>query len=648
VTDEMCGIAGYLGYHNRLLLARMAARLAHRGPDGEGLWSDPEGGVGLAHRRLAVIDLSDAASQPMSSCGGRYYVSFNGEIYNYRELGAELCARGHVFNRNSDTAVLGPLWDLYGADMLRRLNGIFVFALWDRRERTLFIARDAQGVKPLYYSRVGDGGLIFASELKALLACDGLDRTIDHAAISSYLTNLWSPGEATPFCAVSKLPPGHVLTANADRFEVRAWYPRQLVSATPRSGSEPSITRRTEELVRLFDACVSDQCVSDVPLGAFLSGGVDSSAIVASMVATGHRPINTYCVGFRGPGMAEEGFGEDLPFAQEVAREIGVPLTPILVEQPTVGAVESLVYMLDEPQADLAPLYVSAIAQAARADGIKVLMSGAGGDDIFSGYRRHRSAVLLAKLGVTGGDLLRHVLPLVSALAPGSVGRRFAKLAYVFGGDAETFLLRSFEFNRRAEAIACLSAEYRATLAASDDASWLEQALRRSRGQPLLERMLDLELHGFLPDHNLNYTDKASMAHGVEVRVPFLDGRLIGHVRSIPWGLKTKGLAEKWLLKRAMASRLPASVLKRKKTGFGAPVRSWIAGPMRAMVEDLASSRRMRERGVFDVAAVRKLIDDTLAGERDGAYLLLAIVMIELWMQRFVDFERSDLARARH
>ncbi len=625
----MCGIAGFLGLNDKPLLAEMARRIAHRGPDGEGLLHDELAQVGLAHRRLAIIDTSDAAQQPMASCDARYEVIFNGEIYNFKALGEELRAAGYVFNPNSDTAILGPLYDRFGAAMLSRLNGIFAFAIWDRRKLELFVARDLAGVKPLYYSRLAHG-LLFASEIKALTAYAGLDRTIDPVAIHDYLVRLWSPGVRTPFAGVSNLPPGHFIRARLDSFEIGAW-----AAARPNAApQQPSrrVGQRVADLARLFDQVVADQCLSDVPVGAFLSGGVDSSAIVASMVAGGHKPLQTYCVGFSGDKLADEGFSDDLEHARRVAASLQTPLTPIFVSPPSAQDIEDLVYCLDEPQADPAPLYVGAIARAARADGIKVLLSGAGGDDVFSGYRRHKAAALRARLG--GAVRLLPALAAASGFLGGPLRRRVEKLAYMYAGTDEQFLLRAFEFNQDAYALDVLGASVRESL--RDRApGWLDQALEKSRDEPLVERMLDLEMHGFLPDHNLNYTDKAAMAHGVEVRVPFLDERMLAFARETPWRLKTCLTTEKWILKRAVAARLPAEILNRKKTGFGAPVRQWIAGPMRAMVEDILGSQSFRERGLFDSAGVSRLMADTLSGRRDGAYLVLAVVMIELWMRRF-------------
>ncbi|MBU3889578.1 asparagine synthase (glutamine-hydrolyzing) [Methylosinus sporium] len=637
----MCGIAGFLGIDEERLLGDMSQLIAHRGPDGAGQWSDRDAMVGLAHRRLSIIDTSDGAAQPMLSCNDRYVVVFNGEIYNFRELGVELAARGYRFNPNSDTAVIAPLYDLEGEAMLARLNGMFSFALWDRRRRELLIARDSFGVKPLYFVKSG-GGLVFASELKALFAYSRLDLEVDLVAIGDYLTHLWSPGERTPLRSVAKLAPGHLLKARRGDVEIRRWH----WSAPPVAEGGTENVGAIAGLGRIFDQVVSDQCMSDAPVGAFLSGGVDSSAIVAAMVANGHVPRRTYCVGFEGAGLEEEGFSDDLTHAREVAALLDVPLTPLLAPSPTMQDFETLVYTLDEPEADPAPLYVGAIARAARADGIKVLLGGVGGDDIFSGYRRHRAAAMRARLGGWFGGILEALPPATARVMGPASKRRIEKLRYMFAGSEQEFLIRAFEFNPRESAVACLGGEARDAIDAAPS-KWLEQALMRTVDWPLVERMLDLELHGFLPDHNLNYTDKASMAHGVEVRVPFLDPRLVEYARRIPWRLKIRGLSEKWALKKGLGSRLPLSVLKRRKTGFGGPVRLWLAGQTGEMIADLFASRGFRERGLFDVGGVRKAFDDLRSERRDNSYLILAIVMTELWMKRFLDGRSTATAAGR-
>ncbi len=638
----MCGIAGYAGRHDPGLLAAMSCRIAHRGPDGAGQWSDAEARIGLAHRRLSIIDTSIAAAQPMLSCNGRYVVVFNGEIYNFRELAAELIGRGYDLNTHSDTAVLAPLYDLHGEAMLSRLNGMFAFAVYDRTRRELLVARDAFGVKPLYYHRSG-AVLLFASELRALLADSGLDRSLDAGAIADYLTHLWSPGERTPLRAVAKLPPGHLIRVRAGGIEIERWHqPPRLAARGETVGDAKALAAG---LGPLFDRVVADQCISDVPIGAFLSGGLDSSAVVAAMSAGGHTPRRTYCIGFDGVSLVDEGFVDDLTYAREVAACLGVALTPVMVGAPTMSELAALVTTLEEPEADPAPLYVGAISAAARADGIKVLLSGTGGDDIFTGYRRHRAAAMRARLGAgAGAGRALAALP-NAALQPFGrpLRRRIEKLGYMLAGTDEEFLIRAFEYNPRGVALACLDADMRSA-ATSPPSTWLADAIARTKDWPLVERMLELELNGFLPDHNLNYTDKASMAHGVEVRVPFLDERLLGFARRIPWQSKVGWFAEKWALKQGVGARLPRSVLTRAKTGFGAPVRLWLKGRMGVEIRDLIGSRLTRERGVIDGAAVDLLLADTLAGRRDGTYLVLALVMTELWMRAFVDRDGATAA----
>ncbi len=625
----MCGIAGFFGVGSQVLLESMVSRIAHRGPDGVGFFLDLEAGVGLAHRRLAIIDPTASAAQPMSACDGRYQVIFNGEIYNFKEVGGELKAAGYDFNPNSDTAVLGPLYDRWGVEGFARLNGIFAFAIWDAIKRELLLVRDGFGVKPVYIAETASG-TFFASEMKALVAVGDLGRDLDEVALGDYLTHLWAPGERTPLKRVRKLKPGHYLRLRGGRSERCCWY-------RPPVGGTVSFLKEAEakhQVRHALERAVRRQCLSDVPIGAFLSGGVDSSAIVAAMVDSGNAPERTYCIGFEGPSMVDEGFGDDLTHARAFAKQLGVPFTEIRVSQPEPEALARIPFLLDEPEADPAALYVADIAQMARADGIKVLLGGTGGDDVFSGYRRHKAAVVRSRLGELGGVMPSRLPQWLTA--DSAIGRRWEKLAYMFASSDEQFLIRVFEFNRRSEAFLCL--DRAVTERASAECSGrLEEGLAQTQGHSLLDRMLYLELLGFLPDHNLNYTDKAAMAHGVEVRVPFLDAELVAIAAHIPWQLKVRGYTEKWILKEALTHRLPVSITKRKKTGFGAPVRKWFKyGKIRTWAEDTIASRAFRTRGIFDVARVDRLVRNVVNGVGDGAYLLLAVLMIEAWMRDFV------------
>lgn len=631
----MCGIAGYLGpKFGPELLESMLCRLAHRGPDGEGEWSDAEAGVGLGQRRLSIIDLSTAASQPMHAVKNRYTITFNGEIYNYKALAQELKAKKYVFNENSDTAVLCPLYDLYGPKMLDKLEGMFAFAIWDAQERELFVARDHVGIKPLYYAEVG-GGICFASELKALLDVKGLKRTIDGKALAEYVTYLWTPSERTMLDGVKKLRPGHYMSCKLAGKKVMInharWYaPPQA----PMVDGKPvyDYSKTPEQLLRLLDDVVDEQCVADVKLGAFLSGGVDSSALVASMCATGNKPAQTYCITFDGAGMASEGFGEDIDYARMVAKRYNVNLNEVRVD--AVGILDrlpGLSAMLDEPQADPAPLFVQDITAQARADGIKVLMSGTGGDDVMSGYRRHLTARMRHKLGFMRGPAA-NLVGLAGQFVEGSNKRRAQRLCGLLGASDDEFLHLAFSTNSQPDAWQLLNKDWRREL----EQDWhndLDLAASESAGQDPVNRLLYAELFGFLPDHNLNYGDKASMASGVEVRVPLTDRRLMDFMADVPPEKKLAGTRLKAFFKDSLSTRLSADVLDRSKSGFGAPVRGWLTGTGRGLVEDtlFGQGRNGIASEWFDEARVREFWKATQAGKVDGAYTMLALCMAVWW-----------------
>lgn len=625
----MCGIAGLLGSADRKLLARLDEGIAHRGPDGQGVWLDEKARVGFAHRRLSIIDLSNAAAQPMESRDGRYVTVFNGEIFNYRALGGMLAAKGYEFNTASDTAVLAPLYDLKGSDMLHDLEGMFAFAIWDRHRRRLFLARDHTGVKPLYYS-LSREHLAFASELKAICRLS-TSITLDKDGLKEYLTFLWTPGERTLVQQIRKLRPGHCLMAEFREsgglhIEITRWYrPPQA----PLVGGRPIYDRsRTPEgLLDLLDDVVRGQCTSDVPIGAFLSGGVDSSAVVASMVATGNRPTRVYCTDTLRRGASSEGFDEDYPFAKLVAQHLNVPLTRVVLDEETIlDSLPGLPFLLDEPTADPSPLLVKAIAGQARADGIKVLLTGSGGDDIFSGYRRHVAARLRERFGAWP-RIARAGSAAAKFLPEGAARRRLGKLTGFIGhADVDAFLLGAFNQNSLPGALGLLKdgAEESAHRAFSNA---LIDGLEETRGQNILNRMLYLELCGFLPDHNHNFTDKACMIAGVEARVPLVDPRLIDFMSGVDPRFKLKGLEPKWFFKQAVAPRLPSQILTRRKVGFGAPIRRLCTtGRGRELIEGALFSNSMVQE-CFDRKKLEGFWNETRNGRSDGLYLVLTIAM---------------------
>ena len=622
----MCGIAGYVGNFNESILKKMTDKIAHRGPDGSGHWVCQEAGLG--HRRLSIIDLSEQASQPMEAVEGRYQIVFNGEIYNFKALAADLKDKGYVFNENSDTAILAPLYDAYGESMVHKLDGIFAFAIWDKQEKSLFAARDHLGMKPFYYAETSKG-FVFSSELKALLEIEQLEREIDHEAVLSYVRYLWCAGEHTMLKGVKKLLPGHFMTVSEDCLcLISKWYDVPL--------TQNHEEKTPEELLSLFDEVVADQTVSDVPVGAFLSGGVDSSAIVTSMKKHLGEPFDTFCIGFEGEEMAEEGFSNDAFYANQVAKQTGVNLHHITIQENFVHDLKDMVYNLDEPQADPAPLFVKRICKEAKKKGVKVMLSGSGGDDVFSGYRRHQVTAMLEKYDFIPEKLQTLAVGVLKNLAHKKyLKRRLSKLHEILKSPKDKRLLHAFYYTEPKVLYSLLGAELKQAYD-HQTADYLEKVLESSKDFSSLDRQLNLELHGFLPDHNLNYTDKMSMASGVEVRTPFTSKNIIDFAFKLPLHQKVQGREAKWLLKKAFEKRLSPEILYRSKAGFGAPVRHWLLKE-EEFVRSVLFSKQAMIRGLFNAATVKKLLENTKTGKTDGSYTILSLLVIELWINMFIE-----------
>ncbi len=645
----MCGLAG-ISYavqgatspaQARVGLEEALSAIRHRGPDDSGLFLCEQGRVGLVHTRLSIVDLSPTGHQPMASEDGRVVLVFNGEIYNFAELRAQLEERGHRFRGHSDTEVLLRLYldqrgDPQGlAAMLRQLNGIFALALWDADRGELLLARDALGVKPLYLAQAPEV-LAFASEIKALSPLVPGAGSLDEAAVLRYLTFLWCPGEATPAREIRKLGPGEAMWVRDGKpGEVLRWYqlPVFTPARKPLNDASTAIAATTEALRQ----AVHRQLVADVPVGAFLSGGLDSSAIVA--LARERQP-GIHCFTIESEGGAEAGTADDLPYARRVARHLGVPLEVVRVDADAmVRALEDMVFQLDEPLADPAPLNVMFISRLAREQGTKVLLSGAGGDDLFSGYRRHRAVAMESLLGWmprATREGLDHLAGRLDQRRP--LGRRLRKLFDGAGLDGDERLVRYFSWTRREDLMALCSPSMRERVAGVDAFEPMRRFLAALPPEvPPLERLLALEQRFFLADHNLTYTDKMSMAVGVEVRVPFLDLDLVELAASLPPRLKQRGAQGKWVLKKAMEPMLPHDVIYRPKTGFGAPLRRWMRHELRPLVSELLSPAVLRGRGLFDSQAVQALVRANDDGTVDASYTLFSLMCVELWCRRFLD-----------
>ena len=641
----MCGIAGYSwsSPHSYGLASLKEAQLLlnHRGPDSCGVFQDPKLRIGLAHTRLSVLDLTPAGHQPMLSDDSSVAIVYNGEIYNFRELRSELELAGHRFLGSSDTEVILRLYiesrkDQDLAPLLGKLNGIFTFAIWDSSCNSLWVARDANGVKPLYYSQTSET-FAFASELKALSPFVEFDQSPDFVALDRYISFLWSPGERTPARNIRKLGPGQLLLVRDGRILTHSTWYNKSTSSSQNPRRLPTLSSTIHSLDRSLRTAVHRQLVADVPVGAFLSGGLDSSSVVA-FARESCPDLQCFTIDVRQGG--PDGFADDLPYARYVARHLGVPLHVLQVNASQMAAdLEAMVWYLDEPLADPAPLNVLNICRLAREQGIKVLLSGAGGDDLFTGYRRH-----LALQNEKWWDWLPHSLRLQLRNLSGQLpsNQRFTRrLRRAFSGahlEGDARLVHYFSWIERADLQALYSPAFKSALGqARAEDPMLAFLASLPRDTPVMDKMLALEQRFFLPDHNLTYTDKMSMAVGVEVRVPFLDADLVEFAAQIPSHFKQRGRQGKWILKKAMESYLPKHVVYRPKSGFGAPLRRWFQVELRDWLYDTLSVDRLQRRGLFEPQAVQRLIAANSEGRIDASYTLLSLACIEIWCQYFLD-----------
>jgi asparagine synthase (glutamine-hydrolysing) len=643
----MCGICGFVGRNDDGLAVTMTRLLAHRGPDGEGVRTFPAANgrmpAALGHRRLSIIDPSPRGAQPMAWGDGRYWITYNGELYNFTALRDQLERDGDRFRSNCDTEVLLAMYARFGSECLRSLNGIFAFALWDAERGELFLARDRLGVKPLYYA-IEQGVFYFASEPKALLPAIGPPR-VSNAALADYLTFLWTPDPETLLEGVSRLPPGHFATFSGGRLSIREYWDMQY----PIDGrTEDEWVEAVRNDVR---AAVRRQMISDVPLGSFLSGGVDSSAVVAAMTGTGKR-VTTYTIGFSHHDLGHEIVPDDVAYARKIGQLFDVAYNERILEASVVELLPKLVWHLDDPIADPAAITTYLICSAAR-EQLKVILSGMGGDELFAGYPRYLAAQIgrfVDVLPVAMRGLLKRTLEARLTLGPpGRLrGPRRNLMKALRGLDSdpvERYLVYS-SYYRRDELDRLLGRDLRDDLAGHDPFRRHWQHLERAPTPNWLNRLLYLDLKTFLPSLNLAYTDKMSMAASTEVRVPLLDDELLSLTGRLPPSLKLKGLTRKYAFKRSLEPVLPRDVVWRRKAGFGAPIRAWLVGDLRPMLHDLLGPDAVRARGLFDAAEVARLIQANETGREDNALRLWALLTLELWYRTFIDGE-STAARVR-
>jgi len=630
----MCGFAGFIGDFSQELLVNMTNSLGHRGPDDHGIWFSDDKQIGLGHTRLSIQDLSSAGHQPMIS-EDNFILAYNGEVYNFHELRAELIEKGLTFNSKTDTEVILKGLALEGVDYLKKLNGIFALAFYNIKEKSLLLARDGMGVKPLYLGTTPKGK-IFSSEMKSLLYEPSLPRDLCERGIVNYLSFLWSPGSSTMLKAVEKVLPGEAILFKNGKLEKRwIFYDIPFVEKTEEISEKDAV----EKLDKLLEQAVERQLIADVPVGAFLSGGLDSSTLCYYASKKVTNGFDCFTIDLSPEDLESEGIINDLPYAQKVAKYLGVKLHTISVGSEAINHLEKMIYHLDEPQADPAILNTLFISQLARHNGIKVLLSGAGGDDLFTGYRRH-FAYNQEKYWSGLPRLLRQGLKLTSSMLPNDLllGRRVKKAFSYADLDQDVRLASYFLWCSPERVVSLFNKNHFSSIKEDDVLLPLLSSLKRLPiGVSNLNRMLYLESKHFLADHNLNYTDKMTMAVGVEARVPFLDKDLIEFASSLPDTLKQNGKVGKYILKKTMERHLPREIIYRPKTGFGSPLRKWLKFELKTLVDEALSESTINRRGIFDYLAIKQLIADDRSGKIDASYTIFGLICMEVWMKKFLD-----------
>ena len=622
----MCGLAGKLLFDasrpvSRETLMRMADCVAHRGPDAAGFYQDA--GVGLAHRRLSIIDLA-TGDQPLANEDGSVQVVFNGEIYNFAELRLELESHGHRFRTRSDTEVIAHGFEQWGEDCVSRFRGMFAFAVWDRRRRVLLLARDRLGVKPLYYAPLPDG-IVFGSEIKSLLEDPSVARDWDPEALDAYLTLGYVPAPRTIYRGVRKLDAAETLLVDGSRLRLRRYWDLEFTGGGGRRREDEYL----EELGVLLDEAVRLRLISDVPLGAFLSGGIDSSAVVAAMVRMSNAPVLTMSVGFD----AKE--YDELEHALTVARHLGCEAHTRVIDPQLEGLLPGLAWHMDEPFADSSAVPTYYVSRAAR-EQVTVALSGDGGDEVWAGYSRHaveRAEIRVRNwLGPMTGAAGRvgHALP---AALRGS--RSLGHLAYP--PPLAYALKHAYDYFDDGLRARCYTGDFAAAVRGSDPYAKHRQLYMECGSTDPVDRAMYVDLKTYLVDDVLTKVDRTSMAVSLETREPMLDHKLLEYAATVPSSLKLHNGTTKYLLRRLLHRRLPASIVERPKQGFAAPIGKWLTGPLRALGEDVLFSGRLGQRGIFQEPALRRLWDDHTTGRGEHRHRLWAVIMLELWFRQFID-----------
>jgi asparagine synthase (glutamine-hydrolysing) len=634
----MCGIAGFMDLEHRsgtqeleALGCAMAATLSHRGPDANGVWSDAEAGIVLGHTRLSIVDLSPAGAQPMVSSCGACVITYNGEVYNAGDLRSELEARGRRFKGHSDTEVLVEAIAEWGVRAtVERLIGMFAFAVWDRRTRTLGLVRDRLGIKPLYWGRQ-NGRVVFASELKTFEMLPAWRPELNHDALAAYMRLAYVPAPYSIYRGIHKLAPGHIATIAADGQVEHAMFWSVEEAAERGKASQLALgdAEACDALESLLGDAVGRRLVADVPLGAFLSGGIDSSAIAAMMRVKSNAAVRTYSIGFK-----EEGFDE-APHARAVAAHLGTEHTELYVSpREAQEVIPSLTVIYDEPFADSSQIPTYLLSKLTRQH-VTVALSGDGGDELFAGYTRHRFARMASKvpaplgralacgLGVAGPALLDRLFNALPARhRPRLAADKMYKAAGLFSAGGENGYRSLVSAWDNPEAIVRQAQEVKGPI--------FDAGLARALPDPL-DRMQYLDTITYLPDDILTKVDRASMAVALEVRVPILDHRIVEFSWRLPSRFKMRHGKGKWLLRQVLYRHVPKELVERPKTGFAMPIGGWLRGPLRAWAEELLSDKRLAEGGLLNPAPIRARWQEHIEGKRNWHASLWTVLMFQAW-----------------
>ncbi len=628
----MCGIAGIIGPDIKAdaeaaagLIARMCGVISHRGPDDEGHYVTDEVAIGM--RRLAIIDVA-TGRQPISNEDGSVWIVFNGEIYNHHELRRELIERGHQFTTRSDTETIVHLYEEEGERCVERLRGMFGLAIWDWRNRSLFLARDRAGKKPVHYALIGDT-LVFGSEIKSLLQYSKLTREVNHEALSDYLSFGYIPDPLTAFKGIYKLPPGHTLTFRDRTIRTRQYWDFNYPEVSERNlGSGVTESDYIARLRELLAEAVRIRLESEVPLGAFLSGGIDSSTVVALMAREIGRPVQTFSIGFN-----ESSFDE-LKYARLTAERYRTDHHEFIVTPEIARIVEEIVWHHDEPFADVSSIPTYIVSKMAR-EHVTVVLSGDGGDEVFGGYERYIIEEQRRRYEHIPGFIRRNLLLNLSrALPHGAYGKRF--LGNIALDAGPRYVDNIAYFNEEAKRN-LLSPELWRALEGYSSATAFERLYAAPSSGSRVDHLMYLDSKTYLPGDILVKVDRMSMAHSIETRAPLLDHKLIEYAQTIPSSFKLRDLETKYIFKQAVLDLVPPEIIDRPKKGFDVPIRHWFNHELREMLDDILTDSRTRSRGYFNHDAVIRILNDHRRGVRDQARHLWGLLILELWHRCFID-----------